>query len=408
LYGFAIPDAGSNCGEIHLEFMERNHMAEDFVLQSAPAELTAHRSSLKALTGIRFFAAFYVVVFHSRVSELCFEHGHAAAGNFFRNGFLAVPLFFLLSGFILAYTYEGQIEQQGGYRRFWEARFARIWPVYALSLLLSSVPSFAFPPARIALASLLMVQAWNPFDIGMAGAWNFVCWTLSAEALFYLVFPWLQTWIEQLRARTQTVCVALMLVLCVAVNSGVCSLGYSPINIARHIPLAVCHLPEFFAGVGMGNLFLHRRSQPDSDRIFRRHGLWTWLSAILTIALLCRPIGRWTSLVVVAFAALLFGLAAEKTVLSRFLSTRAILLGGGISYAVYLMQMPVKNWGLMLAHRYNVGTNLRLGLNMALLILIALILFKAVEDPARRLLRSLFAQIERRRRAFTRPTEVPS
>src|SRR5580704_9263285 len=114
-------------------------------LESAPSELTAHRRSLKALTGIRFFAAFYVVVFHTRVGQVLGDHGYRAASNFFASGYLAVPLFFLLSGFILAYTYEGQIEEPGDHRRFWEARFARIWPVYAVSLLMASIPSFTFP-----------------------------------------------------------------------------------------------------------------------------------------------------------------------------------------------------------------------------------------------------------------------
>jgi len=149
--------------------------------QATTPPLTTHRRSLLALTVIRFFAAFYVVIFHSRVGGSLFERGHYAAAYFFMSGYLAVPLFFLLSGFILAYTYEGQMEQRGDFRRFWEARFARIWPVYAISLLLSSVPGLVFPPLGVAVATLCMVQAWNPFNAGMAGAWNFVCWTLSVK-----------------------------------------------------------------------------------------------------------------------------------------------------------------------------------------------------------------------------------
>src|ERR1700735_3219512 len=181
------------------------------VSESATPELSTHRKSLGALTGIRFFAAFYGVLFHSRIGGYFFEHGHYAAAYFFLSGYLAVPLFFLLSGFILAYTYEGQMEQRGDFRRFWEARFARIWPVYAISLLLSSVPSFTAPSPGVALATLCMVQAWNPFDLGMSGAWNMVCWTLSVEALFYLCFPWLHIWIERRSSRIQVVIIGLSL-----------------------------------------------------------------------------------------------------------------------------------------------------------------------------------------------------
>ena len=132
------------------------------------------------------------------MGQVLLDHHLAAAGHFFQNGFLAVPLFFILSGFILAYTYEGQIEKPGDHRRFWEARFARIWPVYAVSLLLSSLPCLADARRRPCPGHLRLwcrrgirsTRAW-------LGAWNFVCWTLSVEALFYLVFPFVQVWLER-------------------------------------------------------------------------------------------------------------------------------------------------------------------------------------------------------------------
>ena len=101
---------------------------------------------------------------------------------------------------------------------------------------------------------------------------------------------------------------------------------------------------------------------------------------------------------VLGFALLVFGLAAETTVLSRVLSARPVLLGGGISYSVYLMQMPVKAWVNMAADRFAVGNAmLRLACTFTLLTLISLILFQAVENPARKLLRTLFARLEERR-----------
>ncbi len=378
-------------------------MGAEIALQAAPSELTAHRRSLKALTGIRFFAAFYVVIFHTRVGQLLSEHGFTAAGNFFYNGYLAVPLFFLLSGFILAYTYEGQIEEPGDHRRFWEARFARIWPVYAVSLLMASIPSFTIPPLGSALAALGMVQAWNPFDPGMAGAWNFVCWTLSVEAVFYIVFPFYQTWIEEKSSRTQLLTMAGMLVVCVAINSASRTLGYKPVGVWHWIPLPIPHLPEFFTGVGLGNYYLRLlsgRAGKPGEPLLPGKGVWTYGSLIATVALLCRPDSAWTSLVVIAFAALLFGLAAERTLLSRFLSSRWMLLGGGISYSIYLVQMPVKSWVQAITERMHLGNEgLRFLITTTALIGVSLILFKAVEDPARKLLRGIFARMEAGRTA---------
>jgi peptidoglycan/LPS O-acetylase OafA/YrhL len=376
-------------------------MLAQAALQAGPIALTTHRRSLKPLTGIRFFAAFYVVVYHTRVGTSLYQHGHHAAGNFFLSGFLAVPLFFLLSGFILAYTYEGQIEKPGDHRRFWEARFARIWPVYAISLLMGSIPSFRFPPPAVAAAALCMVQAWNPFDMGMAGAWNLVCWTLSVEAVFYIVFPWVQTWIEERSTRVQLLTIALMLLLCVAVDSTSRVLGYKPQGIFHWIPLPLPHLPEFFAGVGIGNYFLRRlalNTMHPRVPLLRGKGIWTYASVAATVALLCCPINRWTSLVVTAFAALLFGLAAEQTLLSRFLSTKIVLLGGGISYSIYLTQMPVKFWVQAIAERAHLESEpLRFAISVCALIGVSWFLFRCVEDPARKVLRTLFARMEARR-----------
>ncbi len=383
---------------------------EGVVSGSATPELSTHRKSLGALTGIRFFAAFYVVVFHTRVATVLFEHGHYAAAYFFMSGYLAVPLFFLLSGFILAYTYKGQMERPGDFRRFWEARFARIWPVYAVSLLLSSVPSFTAPSLGVALATLCMVQAWNPFDLGMSGAWNMVCWTLSVEALFYLCFPWLHIWIERRSSRIQVVIIGLSLLVCVALNSASRTLGYVPHGVYRWIPLPLLHLSEFVAGVGMGNYFL-RRSASGSGRpnltILKGAGAWTYVSALVTIGLLCRPTGRWTSLVVIAFSALIFGLAAERTLLSRFLSTKTMLLGGGISYSIYLMQMPLKIWVSSIADYLHVESQaVRMGVTAVLLVVVSLLLFRFVEDRARRLLRSVFANLEQRRQSAAEHMKV--
>ncbi len=375
-------------------------MGAEVALEAAPAVLTARRRSLKALTGIRFFAAFYVVIFHTRVGQVLQDHGLHAAGNFFLNGYLAVPLFFLLSGFILAYTYEGQIEEPGDHRRFWEARFARIWPVYAVSLVMASIPSFTLPSPGAALATICMVQAWNPFDMGMAGTWNFVCWTLSVEAVFYLVFPRFQTWLEERSSRSQLLTIVGMLALCVAINSASRTLGYKAEGVWKWIPLPVPHLPEFLTGVGLGNFYLNRLMRNPAAKLLPGNGVWTYASMAATIVLLCCPASRWTGVIVVAFAALLFGLAAEKTLVSRFLSTKAMLLGGGISYSIYLVQMPVKNWVQLITAPMHLNSEaLRFLITATTLIGVSLILFKAVEDPVRTVLRGIFSRMEAARSA---------
>jgi peptidoglycan/LPS O-acetylase OafA/YrhL len=376
-------------------------MMETQPLRKAGIELTGHRRSLNALTGIRFLAAAYVVVYHTKIGPALVEHGHLAAGNFFMSGYLAVALFFLLSGFILAYTYAGQISGPGDYRRFWEARFARIWPVYVVSLLLTSAVHLAFPKPSYMLATLLMLQAWNPFDHAMWAAWNYVCWTLSVEALFYVCFPWYQQWLETLTSRMQLVILAGLLALAVFINSGVYILGYPSHGVLSGVPLPLLRLPEFLVGVGLGNYYLASvsRKRPSLKRIrSNTQGVWTYPAALVTIALLCRPRGPATSIVLIAFAALVFGLASEKTLVSRILATKLMVFGGGISYSIYLLQAPVKDTVLSISDRLHIeSSSFRMLSMVVFLIALSAISFKVIEGPARHKLRALFARLEQRR-----------
>jgi peptidoglycan/LPS O-acetylase OafA/YrhL len=346
-----------------------------------------HRPPLRALTGVRFLAATYVVIFHTRVAELLDGHGMFWIGNFFHSGYLAVPFFFVLSGFILAYTYVGQIRSNSDTIHFWEARIARIWPTYALSLILTSIPSFVFPAIAPAFATLLMVQAWNPWRPEMAGTWNSMCWTLSIEAFFYLVFPWCQVWLERFNVRSLRLLLVIDLFLGVVFNVSSHGLG-APMypGVFRYLSLPVIHLPEFLAGVVMGNLFLQGAGSS-------RAGIWTYAALLFCVLALMLPKGAFTSVVLVGFSALIYFLAKERTLVTRILSTKLLVFGGGISYAMYLLQTPVREWTHSMVSTYS-----RIPWQLAIVPVILMLLSAAVylyfEDPARRLLRFAFGKID--------------
>jgi peptidoglycan/LPS O-acetylase OafA/YrhL len=374
--------------------------------------LTRHRSPLGALTGLRFFAASYVIIFHSRLAVVFGAHGFHLASNFFGNGYLAVPLFFMLSGFILAYNYRGQIGTLNQTFRFWEARFARIWPAYVFSLLCSSFPLSNIPPLPIAVSTLCMVQSWNIFHPEYAGVWNFVCWTLSVEAFFYLVFPLLQLGLEKVRLLG-----SILFGFGVVLVAFFCNTPYHNFTMRDpgpwfYIPAPVIHLPEFITGVLVGNLFLqlHRRSA--GINLLRRFGrvetspadatqagphsgfpFLTLTGFIGAILILCTPHGYWEGLILPAFGVFLYGLAAERTLLSRFLSMRLLLLGGEISYAMYLLRTPMHQWVLAIpsAHISHLVEYLYLPFG---LVPFSLLCFYFIEGPSRRALRRFFAAVQ--------------
>jgi len=149
---------------------------------------------LNALTALRFFAATSIVLFHS------FETFHFGKSiNSFFPTWQSVSFFFILSGFILTYVYEN-FDHPGSVKRFFIARFARIWPLHCATLLLTififsgwywqqsvkpgSLETFWLP----LVSNLFLVQSWIPLS-GFIYSFNAVSWSISVELAFYLLFP---------------------------------------------------------------------------------------------------------------------------------------------------------------------------------------------------------------------------
>ena len=151
---------------------------------------------LKALTGFRFLAAFYVFLFHVQIRWPLFESGPLA--KIIDQGAVGMTMFFMLSGFILTYTYGPKEFEPLSY---FKNRIARIYPIYAVAALLAvpyliyqlahSTPKFGgiaifVQSIIIVTADVFMVQAWIPMLFGYLN--NSGSWSLSVEALFYLLF----------------------------------------------------------------------------------------------------------------------------------------------------------------------------------------------------------------------------
>jgi peptidoglycan/LPS O-acetylase OafA/YrhL len=356
-------------------------------------EASSRRTALPALTGVRFFAAFYVVLSHSLPWLAMRFRIPWPAKIFLSNGYLAVAMFFLLSGFILAYTYDGQIAGSRNRARFWEARFARIYPVYLLSLVLA----YWFERGlhvKTQIAVLTMTQAWNPLSPETVGAWNYPAWTLSVEAFFYLVFPSLLPFLS----RRSTVALRCMGIACLVVAV----LGHTPLeglqnresfaSLGSLIPLPVWRLPEFLLGVVLGLYFL--RTDAFSQKPSRPATVALAVAGILLA--LSLPLGKWVSLVIIPFAVLIYELACANNWLAMILSTRWMVLLGGASYAIYLLQFPVRAWTRTLFQHFSASVqSLSAPLTPLILIVFSIAVFRFWEEPARRALRTWLDRFSR-------------
>ncbi len=107
---------------------------------------------------------------------------------FLEHGELGVALFFTLSGFILFYTYQGNLQTSRDLYKFFVARFARLYPVYLLAIVISAVLQGRLPRGQELLIFPLL-QSWVPAISKFGYTWIIQAWTLSVEAFFYCCFP---------------------------------------------------------------------------------------------------------------------------------------------------------------------------------------------------------------------------
>ena len=289
---------------------------------------------------------------------------------------MAVSFFFILSGFLLTLIYRAGWTT-GSYRQFIIARFARIYPVYLLALAIQA--PFYYPLAHIhkTIAVALMVQSWTVLPSDYPGAWNFPAWTLSVEWFFYVVFPAL-LWLLA-RVRRKWLAIAAILIVSIAMDGPQAAIGAHLTWFSRHIPLPLLRLPEFALGMLVATI------QP---RQLLKSRWWTATVILLTVLLLGLNVHRFVTLVVIAFAAMIWLLVYEESAVRRWLEVPSLVLLGSASYAIYILQDPIRNWLTLWSETWlHLPAMERVGYP-CVLIVISIATFLRLEQPARKWLRS--------------------
>ena len=360
---------------------------------------------IPALTAIRGLAAWWVVLYHFR--EQAPQLGGALLGNALAHGYLAVDLFFTLSGFVIALNYSTALERltARSYARFLGLRLARIYPLHFVMLLLYLANPLAILlfshradpgiryDATYYLLSLVLLQNWGFVD---QLAWNVPAWSISTEWAAYLMFP-LLAWGVAPRLRAPAMALALvagsLMLLSVGAVVSVPTLGAA-------IPtfgLFRC-LTEFAAGAGLFWLFRHRPAT------LRHDGT----AALLAAALLAAASIIWTLpdflLIPPAFALLIYGLGRQPRWVNWLLGWRGLEWIGTISYSTYLVHYFVRDWIKFLLLGPGQPRWLALSAYLAATALASVLLYRLVEVPGRRSVRAVLGGSARR--AGLAPTQA--
>jgi peptidoglycan/LPS O-acetylase OafA/YrhL len=144
---------------------------------------------LPSLTSLRWFAAAAVFLAHADLVTANTAIG-PALDRIGPQGVTGVSFFFMLSGFVLAWTYQPGDTVRDFYRR----RIARILPAYlivtaaALVFVITVLDVHGTVPLLKTIFPATLLQAWVP-EPSVYGAGNWVAWSMSAEVFFYALFP---------------------------------------------------------------------------------------------------------------------------------------------------------------------------------------------------------------------------
>ena len=294
--------------------------------------------SLPGLTGLRGLAALWVVLYHYCHLYLpALDAG--CLGGLMAKGYLAVDLFFLLSGFVLAHVYSEAAERKGFgfFRAFMRARVARIYPLHLMVLAAFVAMAFAVrgihyyqdgfytplpldgPRSLEALAAnVLMLQGLQAGDL----SWNYPAWSISVEFAAYLLFPLAVGFLWRASGRS-------LLVAAIAALAAIWTLAYVVGGDMNQWdgPTALWRcLPQFFLGCICYRVYRHGLIDPAG-----------WAGYAMVAAIVLLYVGVSDVVVLTLFPLLILCTVRARGVPARVLNARPLVLLGEVSYSLYLI-----------------------------------------------------------------------
>ncbi|MEZ6140397.1 MAG: acyltransferase [Zavarzinella sp.] len=291
------------------------------------SEQTAKTTDIYALTSLRGVAALWVLLHHFSPDLFNLLPAMRWFQPILKFGHLAVPLFFILSGYVLGIRYLDRFQtiRFKELLLFWWLRLGRIYPVHlaALFCCLLLVISSKHPvdPRNSLdsfLANIFLVHAWEYEFTTLA--WNYPSWSISSEWFAYLLFPTLAWSVCRLSIRTTSI-LFLLTIPCSVMVFTLDSIVFRGL---------VYIIPTFFGGVFLARL--HARWQKTIR--FRLTDFLVILGIVLPYLVTNEKIVHACYLVLFFLLVLLFALAGNTA--TWIWKSRALVFLGNISYSLYM------------------------------------------------------------------------
>jgi peptidoglycan/LPS O-acetylase OafA/YrhL len=400
------------------------------------------RDKVDALTGLRFLAAASILISHTAAWTAPFNAANPVSTVASVIGVYGMPLFFVLSGFVIHYNYAGLFRERSwrsATAEFFIARFARLYPLYFCCFIVGMISDFTVnwlhdylaDFVKLVVTSLTLTQSWfyiivvnhkllleNGFGLG---------WSVSTEWFFYCAYVVFVFAVFRLRTPGATILGIVSFSL-----AAFLLLDIAEIHSARIIDLARQYVTddsalttqaygfhrwlfyyspyvrvlEFVLGCLTAQLYMLLIGKPVSavEHEWGVIALWGALVALLLIGVfqvtstsdpLLDHYIRFFALnfgCAVPIATVIFCVSRYDSVVRRLLSTRSLVGLGEISYSIY----AVHTWTLRAFLRPSVDFNLATGIEALIRIPVAMIFsiimasatYRLIEMPCRRYVRS--------------------
>ncbi len=339
---------------------------------------------IEQLTFPRFVSAFIIMVAHTKPSWFVDD----AWFNPLFHGFFAVTFFFVLSGFVLGLSYHDKFEENKteDLKKYFILRVARIYPIYALAILASMVGDYLYLNKTYSLGTVLLnlslLQAWFRSDYI-----SFPAWSLSCEAFFYVIFPFVMVYVRRLSYSSV---VRKMLYVWIASLAAITLLVVVlfPGDLFWHLHPLV-NAPSFLLGVGTSVIY-RKLSQAVNLKFYSSVALAV-VVAVVGGQWLSKPSFGIEMAQVPSFLLFLLFLAlmSDNHLLVKLFKNRFLVLLGKASYALYLFHtLAYEIWSRELEKLFSGQSRLLYVAAVVFMVMVSVVLYKFYEKPMYRLIAS--------------------
>ena len=320
--------------------------------------------------------------------------------RYFYEGYAGVTFFFILSGFILAHSYQQRLKSHNvGLVDFYIVRIARIYPLHWLTLGIAiyymhkSFGNWDFFSLKSFLLNASLLHAFFN-DLNIMNSYNMVSWSLSVEIFFYALFPLF------IALRTRTLIVLLAIIV-------TATLIWLPVRlpfVSFHLPMYTdqwkyyayfyppCRLGDFLAGIVLYRAWASRESWGVLPASFLQLATLATLAAFMLHYQSVNAIYRQDYYYALPMMLVIYAFAHHSGVFARLISNPILVTLGEASFAFYMIhQLVIRFIAYDVSSRFpdllSIYFNTPEGnffICFSISTLLSLLLFFAFERPAKR------------------------